>query len=133
MKSLRVTLGVILTLCLVLGAGAALAADTIKITAQQPITGRFAFAGKHIHQGLADSIAWANEQGGVDGIKFEYIYEDSGYDLKRAVASFKKMMAKYNPVMDYGESTGQGKALAPEINSRYHVVYGSTSFSQELA
>lgn len=132
---MRNKLGIILltvALCVALGAGAAWA-ETIKITAQQPLTGRFAFAGQHIHQGLADAIAYANEQGGVKGQKFEYIYEDTGYDLKRAVASFKKLMAKHNPVMDYGESTGQGKALAPEINSRYHVVYGSTSFSQELA
>ena len=35
--------------------------------------------------------------------------------------------------MMYGESTGQGKALAPEINDRYRVLYGSTSFSEELA
>jgi branched-chain amino acid transport system substrate-binding protein len=116
-----------------MSAGAAFSADTVKVTAQQPITGRFAFAGKHIHQGLADSLAYANETKAVKGIKFEYIYEDTGYDLKRAVAAFKKMMAKYSPAMDYGESTGQGKALAPEINNRYHVVYGSTSFSQELA
>jgi branched-chain amino acid transport system substrate-binding protein len=133
MKGRALIIGLVAALCLAMAAGAAFAADTIKVTAQQPITGRFAFAGKHIHQGLADSLAYANEKGGVGGMKFEYIYEDSGYDLKRAVASFKKMMAKYNPPMDYGESTGQGKALAPEINSRYHVVYGSTSFSQELA
>ncbi len=133
MKRRALLTGLIAALCLALGAGAAFAADTIKVTAQQPITGRFSFAGKHIHQGLADSLAYANEQGGVGGMKFEYIYEDTGYNLKRAVASFKKMMAKYNPPMDYGESTGQGKALAPEINSRYHVLYGSTSFSQELA
>lgn len=120
-----------LALCLV--ASVAMAAETVKVTAQQPITGRFAFAGKHIHQGLMDSLAWTNENGGVKGVKMEYIYEDTGYDLKRAVASFKKMMAKYSPAMNYGESTGQGKALAPEINSRYHVLYGSTSFSAELA
>ncbi len=120
-------------LCLTLIAGAAYAEDTIKVTAQQPITGRFAFAGKHINQGLADALAYANEQGGVEGMKFEYIYDDTGYDLKRAIASFKKQMAKHNPPMNYGESTGEGKSLAPEINSRYHVLYGSTSFSGELA
>jgi branched-chain amino acid transport system substrate-binding protein len=126
------TIGAAALLCLALAAPA-WSADAYVVTAQQPITGRFAFAGKHIHQGLADSLAWANEQGGVGGKKFEYIYEDTGYDLKRAVASFKKMMAKHDPAMNYGESTGQGKALAPEINNRYHVLYGSTSFSEELA
>ncbi len=35
--------------------------------------------------------------------------------------------------MNYGESTGEGKALAPEINNKYKILYGSTSFSQELA
>jgi branched-chain amino acid transport system substrate-binding protein len=133
MKGRVFFIGLVAALCLVMAGGVAFAAETVKVTAQQPITGRFAFAGKHIHQGLADSLAYANEKGAVKGVKFEYIYEDTGYDLKRALASFKKMMAKYKPAMDYGESTGQGKALAPEINSRYHVVYGSTSFSQELA
>lgn len=123
----------VLALCLSLAGGVAFSADTIKVTAQQPLTGRFAFAGKHLHAGLADSLAYANEQGGVNGQKIEYIYDDTGYDLKRAVAAFKKQMAKNNPPMNYGESTGQGKALAPEINSRYQVLYGSTSFSEELA
>ena len=122
-----------MVVCLTLVGGVAWSADTVKITAQQPITGRFAFAGKHIHQGLADYLAYTNEQGGVKGRMIEYIYDDTGYDLKRAVAAFKKQMAKNNPPMNYGESTGQGKALAPEINDRYHVLYGSTSFSEELA
>jgi branched-chain amino acid transport system substrate-binding protein len=122
-----------LALCMLGTPQMALAADEIKVGACQPITGRFAFAGKHIHHGLMDSLTWANEQGGVNGQLFKYIYEDTGYDLKRAIASFKKMMAQEKPVMMYGESTGQGKALAPEINDRYKVLYGSTSFSEELS
>ncbi len=133
MRTAKLTLSLLLALSMVFAAGLALAADTIKITAQQPITGRFAFAGKHINAGVMDSIGYANEQGGVGGMKFEYLFEDTGYDLKKAIASFKKAMAQYKPVMNYGESTGEGKALAPEINKRYHVVYGSTSFSEELA
>ena len=124
---------VLSVMTVVLALPAASWAEPIKITAQQPLTGRFAFAGKHIHQGLADCLAWTNEQGGVNGTIIEYLFEDTGYDLQRAIASFKKMMAKEKPVMNYGESTGEGKALAPEINSHYQVVYGSTSFSSELA
>lgn len=119
-------------LILALSTGLAMA-ETIKIGACQPITGRFAFAGKHINQGLADALTHANETGGIDGKKIEYIFEDTGYDLNRAIASFKKLMAQHSPVMMYGESTGLGKAMAPEINNRYHCVYGSTSFSEELA
>jgi branched-chain amino acid transport system substrate-binding protein len=129
----NLTLTVALVFSLLFWVGVSLAEDVIKVGAGQPITGRFAFAGKHIHQGLMDSLNYANEQGGVGGKKFKYIYEDTGYDLKRAIASFKKLMAQENPPMMYGESTGVGKAMAPEINSRYHVLYGSTSFSEELA
>ncbi len=133
METNKRTISLVVALLIMMAVGNVFAQDTIKITAQQPLTGRFAFAGKHIHQGLADAMAFANENGGVAGKKFEYIYEDTGYDLNRAVATFKKQMAKHTPAMNYGESTGEGKALAPEINSRYHVLYGSTSFSQELA
>ena len=131
-KSIILTMALFLSLLLSMGS-VSFAEDVIKIGAGQPITGRFAFAGGHINAGLMDSLGYANEQGGVDGKMFKYIYEDTGYDLKRAIASFKKLMAKDNPVMMYGESTGVGKAMAPEINSRYHVVYGSTSFSEELS
>ncbi|BBO69714.1 amino acid ABC transporter substrate-binding protein [Desulfosarcina alkanivorans] len=80
-----------------------------------------------------DAVGYANEQGGAGGKRFRYLYQDTGYDLKRAVATFKQIMAQDTPVMMYGESTGQGKALSPEINDRYHVVYSSTSFSEELS
>jgi branched-chain amino acid transport system substrate-binding protein len=109
------------------------AEEEIRIGACQPITGRFAFAGAQLNAGLADYIAHANEQGIVKGKKLVYIYEDTGYDTEKAVATFKKMMAQHSPVIMYGESTGQGKAIAPELNSRYKVLYGSTSFSSELA
>ncbi len=107
--------------------------EEIRIGACQPITGRFAFAGGQLNAGLGDYIAWANEQGIVKGKKLVYIFEDTGYDTEKAVATFKKMMAQHNPAVMYGESTGQGKAIAPELNGRYKVLYGSTSFSSELA
>ena len=124
----------LVAVCVLLTAGAAFAADDeIKIGACQPITGRFAFAGVSINAGLQDYINYANEMKLVKGKKLVYIYEDTGYDTDKAVATFKKIMAKDNPVIMYGESTGQGKAIAPELNSRYKVLYGSTSFSSELA
>jgi len=107
--------------------------EEIRVGACQPITGRFAFAGGQLNAGLGDYLAYANEKGIVKGKKFVYFYEDTGYDTEKAVATFKKMMAQHSPVIMYGESTGQGKALAPELNSRYKVLYGSTSFSSELA
>ncbi len=118
---------------LALGAARAGAQEQLTIAACQPITGRFAFAGGQLNAGLGDSIAWANEQGVLKGKKLVYVYEDTAYDTEKAVATFKKLMAQHNPIAMYGESTGQGKAIAPELNSRYKVMYGSTSFSSELA
>ena len=107
--------------------------DVVTVGACQPITGRFAFAGVNVNAGLQDYLALANEKKLVPGKTFKYVYEDSGYDTDRAVACFKKMMAQHNPQIMYGESTGLGKAIAPELNARYKVLYASASFSSELA
>lgn len=111
----------------------ACAQGEIKIGAVQPITGRFAFAGVHINDGLADAIAIANEEGGIGGKKIKYIMEDGTYNTDVAVAAFKRIMTRDNPIIMYGESTGLGKAMAPEIKDRYKILYSSTSFSGELA
>jgi len=109
------------------------AADEIKVGAVQPITGRFAFAGVQINAGLEDALMMANEEGGINGKQIKYIMEDGTYNVDVAVAAFKRIMARDNPQIMYGESTGMGKAVAPEIKDRYKVLYSSTSFSSELA
>ena len=110
-----------------------LAADEIKVGAVQPITGRFAFAGVQINQGLEDALMMTNEEGGINGKQIKYIMEDGTYNVDKAVAAFKRIMAKDKPVIMYGESTGLGKAISPEVRDRYKVLYSSTSFSSELA
>ncbi|MEJ2169355.1 MAG: ABC transporter substrate-binding protein [Desulfobacterales bacterium] len=110
-----------------------LAADEIKVGAVQPITGRFAFAGVQINQGLEDALMMANEAGGINGKQIKYIMEDGTYNVDVSVAAFKRIMARDNPIIMYGESTGMGKAVSPEIKDRYKILYSSTSFSSELA
>jgi branched-chain amino acid transport system substrate-binding protein len=109
------------------------AAGEIKVGAVQPVTGRFAFAGVHINAGLEDALMMANAEGGINGKKIKYIMEDGTYTVDVAVAAFKRIMARDNPIIMYGESTGLGKAMAPEIKDRYKILYSSTSFSSELA
>jgi branched-chain amino acid transport system substrate-binding protein len=123
----------LLAVSLGLAPAARAADDVVTVGACQPITGRFAFAGIAINAGLQDYLNLANEKQLVKGKKFNYVYEDSGYDVEKAVACFKQIMAKHSPVIMYGESTGLGKAIAPELNSRYKVLYASASFSSELA
>jgi branched-chain amino acid transport system substrate-binding protein len=112
---------------------AAFGEDVIKVGAVQPVTGRFAFAGVHINTGLEDALMMANAEGGINGKKIKYIMEDGTYKVDVAIAAFKRIMARDNPIIMYGESTALGKAMAPEIKDRYKVFYGSTSFSSELA
>jgi branched-chain amino acid transport system substrate-binding protein len=110
-----------------------LAQDEIKVGAVQPITGRFAFAGVNINAGLEDALMMANDAGGINGKKIKYIMEDGQYQLDVATAAFKRIMSRDNPLIMYGESTGLGKAMSPEIKDRYKILYSSTSFSSELA
>jgi branched-chain amino acid transport system substrate-binding protein len=133
MKSPIRLASLLLAVSLGLAPAARAADDVVTVGACQPITGRFAFAGIAINAGLQDYLNLANEKKLVPGKKFNYVYEDSGYDVEKAVACFKQIMAKHSPVIMYGESTGLGKAIAPELNSRYKVLYASASFSSELA
>jgi len=125
----KIMICVLCALC----AGVAFAQGEIKVGAVQPITGRFAFAGVNINAGLEDALMMANEAGGINGKKIKYIMEDGQYQLDVAIAAFKRIMSRDNPLVMYGESTGLGKAMAPEIKDRFKILYSSTSFSGELA
>ena len=78
------------------------AEDVIKVGAVQPITGRFAFAGAHINAGLEDALMMANEEGGINGKKIQYSMEDGTYSVDKAVAAFKRIMTRDNPIIMYG-------------------------------
>ncbi len=133
----KLVVSAILALCVALCFGPGLtpasAEDEIKVGGVQPITGRFAFAGVNINAGLEDALMLANEAGGINGKKIKYLMEDGQYKLDVATAAFKRIMSRDNPLIMYGESTGLGKAMAPEIKDRYKILYASTSFSSELA
>jgi branched-chain amino acid transport system substrate-binding protein len=107
--------------------------EVIKVGAVQPLTGVFKFAGFHLNDGLQDSLMMANEAGGINGKKIEYIVEDGGYNLKKAKAAFIKIVEQHNPLVMYGESTALGQAMSGDIKNRFKILYGSTSFSSELA
>ncbi len=133
MRGRSLGLGILMVLVLAFYCGFAVAEDVVKVGAVQPITGRFAFAGVNINAGLEDALMIANEEGGINGKKIKYIMEDGQYQLDVATAAFKRIMSRDNPLVMYGESTGLGKAMSPEIKDRYKILYSSTSFSSELA
>ncbi len=77
--------GFILLFCAILfttGAEYPVQAQTvIKIGAVQPITGPLAGPGVSVNAGLADSLNVANDEGGINGKRIQYIMEDGHYNL----------------------------------------------------
>lgn len=102
--------------------------------ASMPLTGPYAMAGALGMPGIIDFIAMTNDSGGIGGKPIRGIMEDSGYVPSRSLANFKKAYAEAPDMAGYfGDSTGFMKLLAPELNGRYKVLTGSTSFASELA
>jgi len=109
------------------------AENVVKIGAVLPITGIFGFAGKDGASAVDDALTIANQEGGINGKKIQWTIMDGQYKLDVALAAFKKIMELDNPLVMIGESTAMSKAVSLDLKERYHVLYGSTSFSGELA
>ena len=102
--------------------------------ASLPLTGPFAKAGQLGEKGLRAFIDYTNATGGINGHQIRLVAQDSGYVPDKALAIFKQVMAsESNVVVFYGDSTGFAKLVAPELNDRYKILVGGTSFSTELA
>lgn len=115
------------------GTSRVIAEENPTICAVHPFTGRFAFAGIHGVDGMKDAIDMANAEGGINGKKITYHWEDGEYKNDVGIAAFKRLYAKYKPHVMGGQSTGMTKALAPEIKDRYKVLYCSYSFAEMAA
>jgi len=115
------------------GANTAKAADDLVWAGSMPLTGPFAKAGQLGEKGIRAFIGYTNATGGINGRQIKLITEDSGYVPDKALAIFKQAMASDDkPVVFYGDSTGFSKLVAPELNERYRILVGGTSFSTDL-
>lgn len=123
-----------------LAAGAALLATTALAQDKEPIvfggslplTGVFAFAGENGVKGLQDYIDIVNEQGGIDGRKIQFEYEDTGYQVNQSIAVFNKLTSQYDVKLYYGDSTAFAKTVAPELNRMKSMIVGGASFASEI-
>lgn len=111
----------------------AMAEQDPTICAVHPFTGRFAFAGIHGADAMQDAVDMANEAGGINGKKIKYYWADGEYKNDVGIAAFKRLYAQHKPQAMWGQSTGMTKALAPEINSRYKVLYSAYTFAEFAA
>ncbi|MCM0614204.1 ABC transporter substrate-binding protein [Marinobacter sediminum] len=97
-----------------------------------PLSGVFAFAGVHLHAGLTDYTSWINSEGGINGHPVKYVMEDTGYEVDRSVAAFKKISGSDSPAVYYGDSTAFMKTIASELNSQGNTLMSGASFATAL-
>ena len=70
-------------------------ASVFKIGGIGPLTGDAASYGISVRQGAQVAVEEINEAGGVNGMKFELVFEDDECDEEKAVSA-------YNKIMDHG-------------------------------
>lgn len=106
--------------------------DAIVIGGSIPMTGVFAFAGLAFNEGLRDFVRWVNEEhGGVNGRKFRYVGQDTGYDADESVGVFQRITSREDVDFYFGDSTAFSQTINSELNRRDVLMTGA-SFASEL-
>src|SRR6185437_13676079 len=93
------------SLALVIAGSAATAQAQIAIGHLQDLSGGTADVGTPYGQGVADTFAWVNKNGGVGGKPLNVDSNDYGYQVPRAIALYKKWSApdaKVAAIMGWG-------------------------------
>ncbi|MBK8528180.1 MAG: ABC transporter substrate-binding protein [Rubrivivax sp.] len=105
---------------LALAGGAALAQqqgvskNEIVLGSIQDLSGPLAGFGKQLRLGMMLRVDEVNEQGGVNGRKIKLLFEDSGYDPKKAVLAAQKLVNQDKIFMMVGHiGTAQNNAAMP--------------------
>ncbi|HLQ85032.1 MAG TPA: ABC transporter substrate-binding protein, partial [Salinisphaeraceae bacterium] len=78
-----------------------------------------------------DSVAYINENGGINGQQINLQSVDYGYEIPRAIAAYKKWQSSLKPVAILGWGTSDTEALVPFI-TKDKIVYMSASYSGHL-
>jgi len=113
-----------------LGAGAAPAADTIKIGGIFDITGATSDVGADYAVAAKDAVAYINANGGVNGKKLEMVANDYAYKIPDAVNLYKTYKDE-GIFLIQGWGTGDTNALKEMANAD-QIIYMSASYDSAL-
>jgi branched-chain amino acid transport system substrate-binding protein len=116
------------SLALLIGGGSVAAQAQIAIGHLEDLSGGTSDVGTPYGQGVADTLAWVNKNGGVGGKQLNVDSNDYGYQVPRAIALYKKWSApdsKVAAIMGWG--TADTEALTgflaqdkiPDISGSY--------------
>lgn len=115
---------------LVFGAGAAVAADTIKIGGIFDTSGPTSDVGADYAVAAKDAAEYINSKGGVNGKKIELIANDYAYKIPEAVQLYKTYKDQ-DIFLIQGWGTGDTNALKDMVNAD-KIVYMSASYDSGL-
>src|SRR5882757_11319215 len=116
------------SLALLIGGASANAQAQIAIGHLQDLSGGTSDVGTPYGQGVADTFAWVNKNGGVGGKQLAVDSNDYGYKVPQAIALYKKWSAPDNKVAAImGWGTADTEALTgflaqdkiPDISGSY--------------
>lgn len=116
----------------VLMTGGASAQSAIKIGHLADYSGGTSDVGTPFGQGVADTFAWINKNGGLGGVKLDVDTVDYGYQVPRAVAQYKKWSGSDKVALIMGWGTADTEALTGFL-AQDKLPYISGSYAAALA
>src|SRR5438128_5978337 len=118
------------SLALLLGSTAALAQAPISLGHLADYSGPTSDVGTPFGQGVADTYAWINKNGGVNNAKVNVDTVDYGYQVPRAVSQYKKWVGdKVAAIIGWG--TADTEALTSFV-AQDQIPYVSASYAAAL-
>ncbi len=125
----RLTLSLVSALAL--AAATPALAQSINIGHLADYSGGTSDVGQPYGQGIQDTIAWINANGGVNGKKINSDFNEYGYQVPRALAAFKKWVGTDKVVAIQGWGTADTEALVGMV-TKEEIPYYSGSYSASL-
>jgi len=108
-------------------------AETIKIGAINPLSGRFAKQGQEIHQGIKTAIAETNASGGIGGRLLELVARDDQSRPDVAIARAEELCGWQRVLALTGGYVDSLVGPISEVANKYRVPYvASASLQKEL-
>lgn len=108
-----------------------MADDSVFVGHLADMSGPTAFVGKNYADGVRDSLAYINANGGIKGTKLEFETIDYAYKVPQAIASYKKWKSRKKMVAMQGWGTADTEALISFVAKDKTPVF-SASYSGHL-
>jgi branched-chain amino acid transport system substrate-binding protein len=105
-------------------------AEEIVIGSLNDMTGATSDVGKDYAMGVAEAVAYVNDQGGINGKKIKLYQFDYGYRIPEALTKYN-LFKKYGAKSVLGWGTGDTESLSPTI-TKDQIPYISASYSAHL-